>query len=500
MSVARKAVRAALVVAAVLAPVSSARALPVYGVTYANQLERVDTARPGTSEGILPITGLASGELIFGIDYRVASWQLYAVGTRGHTYTIDVSTGVATPVSQEVYAPLPTGSGDIDISPAVDRIRLVELAGTNLRIHPLTGLTVAVDVMLAFASGDPNAGASPGIVGLANGNNTTYGIDPWLRVLVTVGAPNGASPSANGGELFTVGSLGLGSVSPVVGFDFAPNNTMYMAVLVPPNAPQSTLYTVNPASGAATAVGAFPGNRIIRSLAVAPGSVRFGAASYSVIENAGEVNVVVSRGTATTGIATVAYRTVNGTALAGQDYDATSGSVLLADGQATRNITIPIRPDALAEGNETFKVELSGVPLVSPFVATVTIRDPVVPPDAGPDARPDAPPDTGTPNDAGSGDADADTGSAGRGGTGSGGSDAGGGTGAVGSSGSSQVVPIRRRSDSGPGPSRGAPVDADVGCGCRTRARSRAPAAMSLLALALLVIRRKRQGCARRSQ
>ena len=56
---------------------------------------------------------------------------------------------------------------------------------------------------------------------------------------------------------------------------------------------------------------------------------------------------------------TVDYTTVNGTAVAGQDFVATSGSLTFAPGQTSHPIPVPILADGLNEPNETFGVWLS---------------------------------------------------------------------------------------------------------------------------------------------
>jgi hypothetical protein len=55
----------------------------------------------------------------------------------------------------------------------------------------------------------------------------------------------------------------------------------------------------------------------------------------------------------------VDYATVDGTALAGSDYQATNGTLTFAPGQATATITVPIIGDTVQEGAETFRVVLS---------------------------------------------------------------------------------------------------------------------------------------------
>ena len=57
---------------------------------------------------------------------------------------------------------------------------------------------------------------------------------------------------------------------------------------------------------------------------------------------------------------TMQYATANGTATAGSDYQARSGTLTIPAGQTTGTITVPVIGDRLGEPNETFVVNLSG--------------------------------------------------------------------------------------------------------------------------------------------
>jgi hypothetical protein len=57
---------------------------------------------------------------------------------------------------------------------------------------------------------------------------------------------------------------------------------------------------------------------------------------------------------------TVNFATANGTAKAGEDYVAASGSLTFAPGETTRTITIQVKGDKKRESNESFFVNLSG--------------------------------------------------------------------------------------------------------------------------------------------
>src|SRR5207249_2930701 len=63
---------------------------------------------------------------------------------------------------------------------------------------------------------------------------------------------------------------------------------------------------------------------------------------------------------------TVNYATANGTATAGSDYTATSGSLTFAAGTTTRTVSVTTLGDTIPEANETFVVNLT-----SPTNATI---------------------------------------------------------------------------------------------------------------------------------
>ena len=56
---------------------------------------------------------------------------------------------------------------------------------------------------------------------------------------------------------------------------------------------------------------------------------------------------------------TVDYATADGTATAGEDYTATSGTLTFAAGESSKTIAVPLLDDAIDEGRETFTLRLS---------------------------------------------------------------------------------------------------------------------------------------------
>ncbi len=81
---------------------------------------------------------------------------------------------------------------------------------------------------------------------------------------------------------------------------------------------------------------------------------------------------------ASTSAVTVNYATVDGTATAGSDYSATSGTLGYAPGETSKDVIVPILGDTIAELGESFTLALSspnGATLGTDQSATVTIQD-----------------------------------------------------------------------------------------------------------------------------
>ncbi|MEO1084140.1 MAG: Calx-beta domain-containing protein, partial [Acidobacteriota bacterium] len=111
-----------------------------------------------------------------------------------------------------------------------------------------------------------------------------------------------------------------------------------------------------------------------------PGTLGFSTTSFSVAESSGSLDITVARSNGATGAVSVDYATSNGSAVAGVDYAAASGTVAFADGEdGDKTFSVAILDDQDSEDQETFNVILSnpqgGAALGSQIVATVTISD-----------------------------------------------------------------------------------------------------------------------------
>jgi hypothetical protein len=105
------------------------------------------------------------------------------------------------------------------------------------------------------------------------------------------------------------------------------------------------------------------------TLSIQDGSVKEGN------KGTNKVAVAVTLSKSSGAVVTVNYATSNGTAVATQDYTATSGTLTFQPGETSRTISVSINGDRKREANETFSVQLSNAvgATIDDGIATVTI-------------------------------------------------------------------------------------------------------------------------------
>ncbi|MBS1797390.1 MAG: carboxypeptidase regulatory-like domain-containing protein [Acidobacteria bacterium] len=118
----------------------------------------------------------------------------------------------------------------------------------------------------------------------------------------------------------------------------------------------------------------------------AAGEFQFTTAAQTVAENVVSTLVTVNRVNGAQGAVTVDYATVDGTAVAGQDFGAASGTLTFLNGEVSKSFVVIILNDPTDEPDETFTVALSnptnGALLTAPSTETITITDNDGPPSA----------------------------------------------------------------------------------------------------------------------
>jgi hypothetical protein len=169
-----------------------------------------DPPKSGTT-----ISGLQPSEVLRGISFRVATNELYVVGSSSRLYRLNPATGVATQVGSPFVPPLDGTQFGVGFDNS-DRLRVVTNTGQNLRIDPATGVA-HLDAPLAFAAGDVNAGKTPQVAAIAfdpfHGGATAYASDNNLGLLRL------GSATASDGQLTTIAASSGAFVGLVISRD-----------------------------------------------------------------------------------------------------------------------------------------------------------------------------------------------------------------------------------------------------------------------------------------
>ncbi|HYV14238.1 MAG TPA: Calx-beta domain-containing protein, partial [Pyrinomonadaceae bacterium] len=119
---------------------------------------------------------------------------------------------------------------------------------------------------------------------------------------------------------------------------------------------------------------------LVSNVGSMPTGVQFETDKFFTSEDFQTLAIRVARTGDVSGTTSVNFATSDGTAIAGSDYTATSGTLTFAPGETSKNISIPIINDNLFEnGLETFNLTLSGpsgaAVLITPNSGTITIFD-----------------------------------------------------------------------------------------------------------------------------
>jgi hypothetical protein len=242
-------------------------------LTESGRLLTINSAAPGKVCTNAALTGQQAGETVLGIDVRPVDGAVYALGSTGRLYTVDLATAALT-----LRSTLVAGLGDVtnpytallgtefgfDFNPGNDLLRIVSDAGENFRLLPDNGVVTT--------DGAPNpAGGSFGAAAYSNsfvGVSTAayYTLDATTDSLQVIGRTSG---NANNGDVANVGALGVGDVTAVGGFDIFGTNNLGLAAVTVGSATTSELLSVNLLTGAATRLATVGGGERVRGLAYA---------------------------------------------------------------------------------------------------------------------------------------------------------------------------------------------------------------------------------------
>lgn len=220
----------------------------LYALTNDNKLVLFNAKTPTTITSQVSITGLQTGELIVGVDFRPATGQLYGLGNSSRIYVIDPKTGVARAINTTPFTPAISGTHfSFDFNPTVDRIRLVSSNGQNLRLNPETGTVATADMAINGVT-DAKIGSVAYTQNRAGASTTVlFDIDATTNKLYKQDPPND-------GKLVEVGNLGY-DIDETGGFDINADGTAALAAMSVGG--KSALFTIDITSGKAAKIGEF---------------------------------------------------------------------------------------------------------------------------------------------------------------------------------------------------------------------------------------------------
>lgn len=235
------------------------QAQTVLGLDDGNALLRFPAAAPGVLLASTPVTGLAAGESLLGMDVRPATGELYALSDAGRLYVVDPVSGAAS-LASTLDVALSGARFAVDFNPVPDRLRVISDSGQNLRINVDTGQTI-VDGSINPAG--PTIGGAAYINSVAGAMTTSlYDIDIGGSQLLLQSPPND-------GTVTPVGALGvILDAGSTVGFDVLSRAGVDTAFAVLRVAGNTGLYRLDLATGAASLVGPVAGNPSLRGMAV----------------------------------------------------------------------------------------------------------------------------------------------------------------------------------------------------------------------------------------
>ena len=117
----------------------------------------------------------------------------------------------------------------------------------------------------------------------------------------------------------------------------------------------------------------------IQSTNASPGRLMFSQTNYVVGEADGLLPVTIIRTNGRSGVVSVNFGTLPGTAVPGLKYAATNGSITFQDKETSKTIGVPILQTTQYEGNQTFAMVLSnatgGARIIGPASVPATIVD-----------------------------------------------------------------------------------------------------------------------------
>jgi Ca2+-binding RTX toxin-like protein len=405
----------ALFALAVASPAQAWNQDELYGITAGATPRLVAFAPVGPPivfDSNVPITGIPSTETIVGMDISPRDGGLFVLtkdgSNVGRLYALDATTAdaalvgilVADPADNSApYSGLTDTAYGVDFDPQSNLLRVIggfNGPHVNLRVDPATARVTTDDVIsqgfaqlagVAYHTND-NDIATPTVL-----YGYDFSADAWGKV---------AMPNDGKWTVIDFNSTFVSGDPTLVTLDEAQSGEMYETHFDNP-ANMDKLYSVGHFDAMPvthTLIGVLPSSLVGMSGAI-DNIVGVDATAITAGEGAGTARVTVTRRNPTGGVS-VQYSTANGSALAGTDYQPTSGTLDFAPGEVAKTVSIPLTDNTADQPNRSFELDVSLPPSAPALLAlnprtTVTIVDddpapvaPGPPPDRDADGVPDS--------------------------------------------------------------------------------------------------------------
>jgi hypothetical protein len=301
-----------------------------------------------------------NGTAIAGKDYTSASGKLQWASGDSSSKSVSVPISNATPFSGSKAFTMALSDATASAAMGSPQSAAVTIAGDGSApvgslVLSATGYTVAQSGGSLTVTVD-RTGGSNGAVSVSYGTS-----NDTAAAGTNYTATSGTLQWADGDTSAKTFSIPVSNATP-----FSGSKTFTIAL----SAPSAGASIGSPGSATAT----------ISGDAAAPvGSLQLSASSYTVAQGAGSLTVTVTRTGGSSGAASVTYDTPGGSAVAGTDFTAASGTLTWASGDATsKTFSVPISNATPFTGNKSFTISLSnagttGAALGSPSSAIATI-------------------------------------------------------------------------------------------------------------------------------
>ena len=224
---------------------------------------------------------------------------------------------------------------------------LVNLTGAN-------GATIADGQAVVTIANDDTATSVTQSVSYVVNNDWGAGFTAAMTVAAGTNALSGWTIEFDAD--FEITNIWNARIVSHVGNHYVLQNMSYNAAVA---AGESTAFGFQASAGTTTAISGVKINGAAVSdtpvMTVSDATVTEGSSGSSVLE------FTIKLSKPATEAVTVSYATANGTATAGSDYTATSGTLTFAPGETSKTVSVVVSGDTLVEGNETLTLNLSGL-------------------------------------------------------------------------------------------------------------------------------------------